>query len=68
MLLMVTRFSDNLQICYASAVAFICRLAEGFVFPLQRASLTRYFTVGFFFFYYNFNFSVSLYLDQVIMW
>ena len=54
----MSNVSDNLPACYAYAVIFICRFAEGFILPFQRASFTRYFTLGFFF-DHNFNFCVS---------
>ena len=54
----MSNFSDNLPVFYAYGVFFICRFADGFVLPVQRASFTRYFTLAFFF-DYNFNFYVS---------
>ena len=54
----MSNFSENLPVCYAYGVFFICSFADGFVLFVQRASFTRYFTLGFFF-DYNFNFYVS---------
>ena len=44
----MSNFSDNLPACYAYAVFFICRFAESFVLPFQRAIFPRYITLGFF--------------------
>ena len=45
------QFFYNLPASYPYAVIFICCFAEGFILPFQRASFTRYFTLGFFFDY-----------------
>ena len=50
----------NLPASYPYAAIFICCFAEGFILLFQRASFTRYFTLGFFFIIsYNFTFYIS---------
>ena len=43
----MSNISDNLPACYACAVIFICRFAEGFVLPFQEVSFYTlfYFTI-----------------------
>ena len=50
----------NLPASYPYAAIFICCFAEGFILLFQRASFTRYFTLGFFLIIsYNFTFYIS---------
>ena len=40
---LMSDFSDNLPLCYACAVVFICRFAERFVLPFQRVCICTLF-------------------------
>ena len=44
----MSNFFDNLSTCHAYAVLFIYHFLEDFLLHFQRASFTRYFTLGFF--------------------